>query len=332
MATLASSFFDLNDLYKSTDKAGNITPVIEMLMQMSPILDDALAVECNQGTSHMHTIRTGLPTVTWGKLYQGVPYSKSGKTQVTDTTGFVEGLSGVDSRLLKLSKNPGAVRLGEAKSFLEAMNQEVSTKIFYGDTASDPEEFMGLSPRFNDLAAPNANQIVDAGGTSTDNTSIWFITWGDEQTCLLYPEGTSAGITRDDKGEQKVFDATGNPYWAQEEMFTWHVGLAVKDWRYVARIANIPVSSFSNYSVNLFTFMRKAYWSLQGRRVAGGKQAIYCNSDVLEALDALSSNAGTTDNFARLKPTEIEGKEVLAYRGVPLRETDALLNTEARVV
>jgi len=29
---------------------------------------------------------------------------------------------------------------------------------------------------------------------------------------------------------------------------------------------------------------------------------------------------------------EIEGKEVLTYRGIPIRETDALVNTEARVV
>jgi len=52
----------------------------------------------------------------------------------------------------------------------------------------------------------------------------------------------------------------------------------------------------------------------------------------MEALDALAHNAGASDNFTRLKPMEIEGKEVLTYRGIPIRETDALLNTEARVV
>jgi hypothetical protein len=29
---------------------------------------------------------------------------------------------------------------------------------------------------------------------------------------------------------------------------------------------------------------------------------------------------------------EIQGDEVLSYRGIPIRETDALLNTETRVV
>jgi len=331
MATLGNSFVDLVDIYKSQDGRGQFVPVIEMLMEMTPMLDDAIAVECNKGTTHLHTVRSGLPSVTWGKLYQGIPNSKGLKAQVEDTTGFVEGLSTVDKRLLELSTNEGAVRLSEAQSYLEAMAQEVATKLIYGNSASDPEEFMGLAPRFNDTTAANGNQIILAGGTGSDNTSIWFVTWGDNQCNLLYPSGTSAGVQRDDKGEQRVLDSSGNAYYAKEEMFTWHIGLAVKDWRYVARIANIDVSAIAAGSIALYDFMRKAYYKLQNRRVAGGKICIYCNRDVLEALDALSTNAGTSDSFVRLKPMEIEGKEVMTYRGIPIRETDAIINTEALV-
>jgi len=331
MATIGNTFVDLIDVYKSQDPKGQIAPVIEMLSEMNPVLDDAIAIECNQSTKHLHTVRTGLPEVTWGKLYQGIQQSKSTKAQVTDTTGFVEGLSTIDKRLLELSKNPAALRLSEAQAYLEAMNQEVSTKLFYGNTASDPEEFMGLAPRFNDKSASNGGQIIDAGGTGADNTSIWFVTWGDNQCNLLYPEGTQAGVKREDKGEQRLTDGSGNAYYGMEEMFTWHVGLAVKDWRYVSRIANVDVSDMAAGTVQLYDFMRKAYWKLQSRRVAGGKMAIYCNRDVMEALDALNTNAGASDNFTRLKPMEIEGKEVITYRGIPLRETDALLNTEAQV-
>jgi len=331
MATLGSSFVDLIDLYKSQDGRGNFVDVIEMLMEMNPMLDDAIAVECNKGTTHLHTVRSGLPSVTWGKLYQGIPNSKGAKAQVEDTTGFVEGLSTVDKRLLELSTNEGAVRLSEAQSFLEAMSNEVATKLIYGNSASDPEEFMGLAPRFNDTTAANGGQIIDAGGAGADNTSIWFVTWGDNQCNILYPAGTQAGVQRDDKGEQRVTDGSGNAYYAKEELFTWHIGLAVKDWRYVSRIANIDVSLMQAGSVALYDFMRKAYYKLQNRRVAGGKICIYCNRDVLEALDALATNAGASDNFVRLKPMEIEGKEVMTYRGIPIRETDAIINAEALV-
>ena len=309
MAVLGNTMVDLIDKYKLEDSNGQIVKVIELLAEMNPILDDALMVECNKGTTHMHTVRTGLPSVSWGKLYKGIDQSKSQTAQVEDTTGFVEGLSTVDERLLKLG-NEGAIRLSEAQSFLEAMNIEVASKIFFGNTADDPEEFMGLAPRFNDLSAANGKQIIDAGGTGSDNTSVWFITWGDNQCQLLYPKGTQAGVEREDMGSQRVLDGNGAAYYAKEEKFTWHVGLAVRDHRYVSRIANIDRSDM----------------------VAGGKIAIYCNRDVLEALDALASNAGAADNFIRLKPMEIEGKEVMTYRGIPLRETDSLDVNEARVV
>lgn len=338
MATLGATFVDLIDIYKQQDGSGQYVEIIEMLNEMNPILDDAIAVECNKGTTHLHTVRTGLPSVTWGKLYQGIPQSKSTKAQVEDTTGFVEGLSTIDTRLLELSANEGAVRLSEAMAYLEAMNQEVASKIFYGNTASDPEEFMGLAPRFNDLSAANGNQIIDAGGTGSDNTSVWFVTWGENQCQLLYPKGTMAGVHREDKGEQRVTDGSSNAYYVKEELFRWHIGLAVKDWRYVCRIANIDVSRLAadptdldGAGNSLYDFMRQAYYQLQNRRVSGGRIAIYCNRDVLEALDALGTNSGSNDVFVRLKMEEIQGKEVETYRKIPVRETDALLNNEARV-
>jgi len=332
MATLGNTFVDLIDVYKLQDGRGQFNPVIEILMELTPMLDDAIAVECNKGTTHLHTVRAGLPTVTWGKLYQGIPNSKGRTTQVEDTTGFVEGLSTIDERLLKLSTNEGAVRLSEAMAYLEAMSIEAQSKMIYGNSASDPEEFMGLAPRFNDLSASNGNQIIDAGGTGSDNTSAWFVTWGDNQCGLLYPKGTQAGVQREDMGRQRVLDDAGNAYYAMEEKFTWHLGMYVKDWRYVVRVANIDVSLMQAGSVALYDFFRKGYYKLQNRRVAGGKICIYCNRDVLEALDALATNAGASDSFVRLRHTEIEGKEVSSYRGIPVRETDAIINTEARVV
>lgn len=340
MALIGNTYLNLIDAFKRTEDGKVAASIIEMLTQTNPILDDAIAVECNMGMVHRHTIRTGLPSVAWGRLYQGTPQSKSGTQQVDDTTGFLEAMSSVDSRLLKLAPNGNALRLSEAQPFLEAMNQEMATGLFYHDIKSTPERFKGLSARFGVKATSGAgNQIVDAGGTGSDNTSIWFVTWNENTCHLLYPKGTQGGVFREDKGEQRVVDASGNPYYVMEEKFTWHMGVAVKDWRFISRIANIDVSDLRAGSVDIYKFMRQAYYKLQGRRQnagdtvsAGRKIAIYCNRDVLEALDALATNKGSADNFVRLKTTELEGKEVLTYRGIPIRETDALINTEARVV
>lgn len=334
MATLSSTYLNLIDIHKQNDpRTGEI---IEVLKQQNPILDDAVAMECNMGATHRHSIRTGLPTPAWGRLYQGIPQSKSSVQQVDDTTGFLEARSGVDTRALELSKNPAALRLGEAMSHLEAMNQEMATGLFYHDTATTPEKFKGLAARFGSIGGGAAgNQIIDGAGTGSVNTSIWFVTWGDHACHLLYPSGTRAGVDRQDKGEQRVTDGSGNAYYVKEEVFRWHMGLAVKDWRYVVRIANIDTTALAAGSVDVYALMRKAYWKLQSRRMDGktSRIAIYANRDVLEALDGLSTGSGTgTNAFLHVTPRELEGKEVLTYRGMPIRETDALLNTEARVV
>ena len=62
MSTLGATYVDLIDIVKQTDPDGKISTVVELLKQQNPILDDAIAVECNSGTKHTHTIRTGLPS------------------------------------------------------------------------------------------------------------------------------------------------------------------------------------------------------------------------------------------------------------------------------
>ncbi|OJF92068.1 hypothetical protein AX761_21755 [Rhizobium sp. 58] len=334
MATIGTTFPNLVDMYKN-DAVG---PAIELLTQQNPILDDAIATECNMGAVHRHMIRTGLPTVAWGRLYQGTPQSKATTQQIDDTTGFLEAGSSIDVRLLKLAPDPAKARLVEAAPFIEAMNNEMASGIFYHDTATTPEKFKGLSARYGVKGGSGAgNQIVDAGGTGSDNTSIWFVTWGDHATSLLYPKNTKAGVDHEDKGEQRVLDALGNPYYAKEDLWTWHIGLAVKDWRYNARVANIDVSDMLAGSVDIWAQLRKAYYKLQSRRrnAVSSRIAIYMNKDVLEVLDAQSSDRAllaANPNYTGLGQAEVEGKEVKTYRGIPIRETDALLKTEARVV
>ena len=338
MATLAQSYLSLVDLMKGTEN-DRIAAVIELLHQANGIIEDFMATECNMGATHRHTIRTGLPTGAWGKLYQGIPQSKSQRQQVDDTTGFYEQSGQIDCRLLDLATDKTAFRLQESLAHYEAMNQEIASGFFYHSTDTAPEKFQGISTRYSSLGGDGAgNNIVDAEGTGSDNMSIWFVTHGANDTCVLYPKGTQAGLQHEDMGKQRVEDASGNPYYVEEDIYRWHFGVAVKDWRNNARIANIDVSNLEAGSVDLYKFMRKAYYKLQTRRTGKvndqtgvGRTVIYANRDALEALDGLAVNAGSSDNFTRLRPMEIEGKEVLTYRGIPIRETDALINTEARI-
>lgn len=333
MATIGNTYPSLIDAYKGSAEGA----VVELLNAQNPILDDAIATQCNMDAVHRHMTRTGLPKVAWGRLYQGIPQSKATMQQVDDTTGFLETSSGIDTRLLALAPDKAKARLVDAAPYLEAMNQEMATGIFYHDTKTTPERFKGLGARYS-AHGPDGigRQVINGGGQGNDNTSIWFVTWGDHATSLLYPKGLKAGVTIEDKGEQRVLDTSGNPYYVKESLYRWHVGLFVKDWRYNARVANIDVSDMLAGSVDLWALMRKAYYRLQSRRrdATSSRIAIYMNREVLEILDAQSSDRAllaANPNYTGLGHAQVEGKEVRTYRGIPIRETDALLNTESLV-
>lgn len=342
MATLTQSTLSMIEQFKGVDGKGRYIDVIEILNNTSQVLmDDWVWMQCNSGTKHTRAIRTGLPSVSWGALYEGIEQSKSTKQMVDDTVGFVEGLSQVDTRQLELyAGNETAILAAEGRSFLEAMSQELMTALFYHNPTTNARYPKGLGARFGVKATSGAgNQIVDAGGTGSDNTSLWMVEWGYDGVSVIYPEGTVGGIKRENKGSQRVLDSDSNPYYVNEELFRCYCGFSVGDWRRVVRVANIDLSNIQAGSVLLYNFLRQAYYKLHSRRVAKvmdqsapGRVAIYCNRDVMQALDALATNSGAADNFTRLKYGEIEGKEVLMYRGMPIRETDALLNSESRVV
>lgn len=338
MAVLGNTYLQLIDMMKRADEP--LYGIVEALARLNPFMKDANVLKCNMGTKHKSIIRTGLPSVSWGALYQGIAQSKSTTAEVEDTTGFVEGLSSVDERLLALyGDKASAVRMSEGAAFLESIAQTVESGIFYSNVNINGKQFHGLAPRYNTLANVN---VVSGGGSGSDNASVWFVTHGDQQTSVITPENVPAGIQREDMGRQRILDGSSNPYYVKEEKFTQHVGVTVKDWRYNARVCNIDVSDLIAGSTAVNPLLRNAYYKLQGRRAYKedmpgefnpGNTVIYMNKTVLEALDAEGTNGrgGSTDNFVRLKPMEIAGEEVQSWRGIPIRETDALLNTEAAV-
>ncbi|ALH82910.1 major capsid protein [Sphingopyxis macrogoltabida] len=335
---IGNTYLNLIDVMKR-DGTGD-PEIVEALHTLNPVMRDANVITCNLGTKHLVNIRTGLPEVSWGAIYEGIAQGKSTTTQVEDVTGFLEGLSTVDTRLLKIAKDPAKVRLSEAEPYFESMGQEFEETFFYSDVRVSPRKFHGIAPRYNTLNNPN---VVNGGGAGSDNTSIWFVTWGDNATSIITPDGTSAGIVREDKGEQRATDAQGNPYFVKEEMFTQHAGCSVKDWRRNSRVANLDVSEVIAGTKAVNPLMRSAYYKLHGARkyttnyenggeiIGATRTVIYMNKTILEALDAEGSNAGSDDNFIRLTPKEIQGEEVMTWRGIPIRESDNILNTEGLV-
>lgn len=336
MTVLSTAYITLLDLALLPD--GKKDPYINLLAQINPILEDALALPCNDGTRHNTTVLTGLPTVTWMKLYKGVPASKGKFQSVVDTTGVMESACEVDERLVKMiakAEGKAQLRYEHAMAHLEALAQEAATAIFYHDSDADPSKPMGFSPRFNSLSAENSKQIIDAQGTGSGLTSIWLITWDRMGSHLLYLENGKAGIEREDKGQVPKQDASGNTYFVLREDFKWNLGLSVRNWQYVVRIANIDVDDLTidaATGADLIELMTRAYYRHKGRRVAMGRTYWYMSTNIVMYLDFQARNQANKNIFLTFQQTGPNAKEVLHFRGIPCRECDAILESEDEVV
>jgi hypothetical protein len=333
-ATLSTNALTLADWAKRVDPDGRTPVVAELLSQSNEILTDAIFVEGNMPTGHRVTIRTGLPTVYWRSLNQGVPSSKSTTAQVDEACGMLEAYATVDKDLAKLNGNTAQFRLSEDEAFIEAMNQQQASTLFYGNPGTDPRQFLGFAPRYGTISgAGNAQNIIDAGGTSTNNTSIWLVCWGQNEVFCPFPKGDKAGLSHEDLGEQTVYDSSNNPYQALRTHYQWKNGLVVKDWRFVVRICNINTANLvaNTAAADLIALMSRAMDRIP--RWGNVKAAWYMNRTVysilrLQALSK-SANAITVEKGLNQFGTP---QNWMAFETVPLRRCDQLLNTEARVV
>lgn len=333
MATIGNLVLTYADWAKRIDPDGKIDKIVEILNQQNEILDDMLVMQANDGTGHKTTVRTGIPSAAWRMLNYGVPRAKTTTAQVRDTTGMLENYSEVDKDLAKLSGDVDGFRLSEAKGIMEGMNQQMAQTLFYGNTNTNPERFLGLSPRYNTIQTANADSadnVIDGGGVGATNTSIWLIYWGDMTCHGIFPKGSQAGLLHEDLGEDTLIDGAGGRYQGYRDHFKWDLGLVLRDWRYVVRIANVDVAAiiadatFAKLKA-VITQMIDAEEKIRNQR--NGRASWYMNRQVR----ALLRKAQIERMVGNLTEERVAGKRVTMFDSIPVRAVDALVNTEARI-
>lgn len=333
MAVLSVTNPTLLDLAKATDPDGRIATIVEILNETNEILDDMSWMEGNLPTGHRTTIRTGLPTPTWRKMYGGVQPTKSTNTQVTDNCGMLEAYAEVDKALADLNGNTAAFRLSEDRPHIEGIMQEIADTLFYGNESTEPEAFTGLAPRFNSLSAENADNIITGGSADTDNASIWLIVWGPNTVHGIVPKGSTAGLQVEDKGQVTVEDASNGSNTGRFEAYRTHyrmdAGLTVRDWRYLVRICNIEKSALTKDAATgadlpdlMFQAMRLV------PNLSAGRPAFYASRDIITTLGRQTANLTKSST---LQMEMVGGKMVETFHGIPVRRCDALAADEALV-
>lgn len=338
MATLSTLAMTLGEHAKRLDPDGSTAQVVELLSQTNEIIDDMLWREGSLPNGDQATIRTGLPDVFYRLANLGTPSSTSKTTQITEQVAMLHGRSSIDKKVAEMNGNTNALRRDEGMAFLEALEQTFSDTLFYG-SAANPEEIVGFANRYSDLSAQNGANIIDAGGTGSDNSSIWLVGWGARSVHGIFPRAGKAGIDHENLGLQDEFDASNNRFRAFMDEWGWDFGLMIRDWRYTVRIANIDISVLvadtDGTTTNLIELMLSAIHHLpttkgkasMDKGVVGVTPMFYVNRTVGQMLDIQAMNKSNL----HLKVGNEEGNEKISLRGIPIHTVDALTEAEAQV-
>jgi len=331
MAALSTINPTLLDITKRLDPDGKISAISEILTQTNEVLEDMAWQEGNLPTGHRTTIRTGLPTPTWRKLYGGVQSTKSTTAQITDSTGMMEAYAEVDKALADLNGNSAAFRLSEDRAHIEGMNQEFASTLFFGNEGTEPEAFTGFAPRFNSTSAPNGENVISAGGSGSDNNSIWLVAWGPNTCHGIYPKGSVGGMYMEDKGNVTVenIDGLNGRAEAYRTHYRWDCGLTVRDWRYVVRIPNVDLSDLTKNAASgadLIDLMTQGIEQLPSLTL--GKPVFYVSRKVKSFLRRQIMNKVANST---LTMEQVAGKMVTMFDGIPVKRVDALAANEAAV-
>ena len=328
---------------------GAIAQIAYILAQCNDIHKDMIYQEGNLPLGHKIVANVGLPQGTWRGANQGVASSKPVSANYQFAIGELTAYSMVDKTLANLGGNVERFRYYQDQTHIEGMSQQMTAAVFYANEAVNPQQFTGFSRYYNTLnasTAESARNVIDAGGTGSNNASIWVIGWGDAQNYAIFPKGLPSGLIYEDKGDTTpLYDSTGNRYEGYTSYFAWRIGLAIANWQYNVRIANIDTTTagllgtsppdlyaYLSEAVNLFpTFTRRGSGITEvdspGDPMPGILPAIYVNRTVRTAFDLQAIR----DKNVLLSSTDYAGAPVMTFRDVPIRVVDQLLNTETAI-
>lgn len=336
MAAVGTTLFTLVDAAKEFGPDGKALRIAQLLTQKNEVLLDMVVREGNLPTGERAMQQTGLPTSYYRLLNQGIQPSKDTSVQVDFHCAILEARTQVDKDIAELNGNLGEFRFRRAKPQIEGLNQKTSNTLFYG-TAANPEEFIGLGAYYNAISgANNADNIIDALGVGSDNTSIWLLGWGEDTVCGIYPKGSKAGILHEDLGLQDAFDSNNYRFRAYLDWWQWKLGVAVIDWRYAVRICNIDVSDLLAGNVaaaDLVKYMSRAIDIVPS--FGDCRPAFYMNRLCRSMLREQAMTDKKTTGLTIPEASKQFGDPVrpgdLNFLGIPVRLVDKISKAEARI-
>lgn len=322
---MADEFLTLMDLKNRMTDEGVVADIAEVIALENPILDDIPWQQGNLITGNIIFRRSSMPQVVVRKINEGVEASKSTTTPDTDTCVELYTRGEVDMSALEIQENPAKFLVSENKAFIAALGESCVEQFLYGD----PDDgIIGLAARYGKLNnSLTKDQIIDFGGTGSNLQSIYIVKWDSTEVSGIYPKNTTAGLKVISKTNERVKDKNGKEFLAHTSDYKWKVGLKVRDYRYVARLCNVP--SDVNQSTLDVIFRKIIICKNRVYNVDKGKVVMYVSPDLFDIIEIA---ADEKKNMA-LGYKDLENNvRLLHYKGIPIRRNDIQSVPEQQVV
>lgn len=340
---------NLVDWARSRAPDSSAAHIAQLLSQCNQMTKDMIWQEANMPLAHKITVGVALPQGTFRTANTGVAFSKALNAQMQFGITELVGYSGVDRSIAELWGDIQKYRYQQDMAHIEGMSQQVANAFIYSNEGANPGQMTGFAPIYNTVnvnTAYNAVNVIDGGGTGSNNASIWYVNWGDVTTYGIFPKGTPSGIVYEDKGDVRaLYDASNNQFEGYTSFFRIKFGLCVNDWRFVVRVCNLDTTTAGLAGTtppDLYVLLSKAMGKIPASspRIFNAEETddptdpkpgtmpvLYCNRIVQEYLDIQAIR----DKNVLISMKDYAGAPVLSFRGIPLRIIDQLTNSEARI-
>ena len=274
-----------------------------------------LPVRTIKGTSYKTVLRTGLPSVGFRKVNQGVDAAKSTfETKLVECYPLAGRVEVDKAASLAYEDGEAAYEAIESAGVMKQSLIEIGSQVFYG-TSVDANGFPGL------IAMVDSSMVLDAGGTTAGTgSSVWGVKYGPQDLQLILGGGMvlDLGAFRD----ETIYDAASKPLPGRVADLIGWIGLQCVSRYSVSRLKDATADSGKGVTdAKLSELLSKApvgrkpdAWFMTRR------SAFQLQSSRSATTNATGAKSGTGREVFAPMPTE--------SCGIPIVVTDSLTDTE----
>lgn len=310
------------DIAKRTGNDPAIGGLIEENLKYSPEVK-VFPFRPIKGTSYKAGVRTGLPTTGFRAANEGQTPSKSTLKQVLFEAFIFGGIVEVDKAVADADPDGAeSVQTMESSGMMMSSLRNLGTQIWYGQTA-DGKGFPGLKSvtPFGALTSTGDALTTNAAGTTaTTASSVYFVKFGKQDVTLI--GGNDKSFELDDFQVQQIVAANGLKLMAYVAGLQSWVGLQTGSENSVRRIANITADSgktLTDVLMNTAIATFPVGWIPDAIFMSRRSCTQLQNSRTV-VLQGQGTNRPDQPNTAP-RPT--------SFNGIPIYESDSILNTDA---